>query len=311
MNGMDMFNDIVAIQAIDENKLLLRARDRNYRKAKLTQGIFVVVSVMLPIIGVLFGSKISEVKPFVALFGLVLILIDTTLIDHIQKDSLKRGAKLQEQFDTNVLKLPWNEFLVGARVEPEDVHSLSGKPVSAAREEHFNNWYDPCVSQIPQHLARFVCQRANISYDARLRKKYGTGLLYVTIFFGIVLLLTGLVMKLKFSDLLVTLVIPFMPVLNWALKERLQQVNTANFLTNLCAEWTKMWERALNGVGEDESMRDSRRLQDAIYQHRERSPLVFNWVYYYLREVNEDEAHHASENFVEMAMRKFSEGEKL
>lgn len=303
-------NEIVTCQSRIENKLLLRARERNYRAAKLTQGIIVALSVVLPIIGVLVGPSYPEVWPYVALAGLVLLVLETALIDRMQKDRLKRGAKLQEQFDTDVFELPWNNFVVGSYVEPEDVRALSAKPLSAAREGHFDNWYEPCVSQIPLHLARLVCQRTNISYDERLRKKYGGMLLFLTVIFGVGLLFVGLAMGLKFSDLVMTLFVPFMPVLTWAMEEQQQHANTATALKNLSTEWGKIWSRALAGASEAEVTRDSRCLQDAIYQHRERSPLVFDWVYYRLRAANEDEARHATEDLVARAKKTLTEGAK-
>lgn len=305
----DSKNQIVTRQALAQNKKYLRARDRNYHTAKVTQGIIVTLSIALPVIGILLGSYFPEVRPYVALAGLILLLLETALIDRVQKDRLKRGAKLQEQFDTEVFELTWNKFFVGTRVEPEDVRALSAEPLSATREGHFDNWYEPCVSQLPLHLARLVCQRTNISYDARLRRKYGDNLLILTIIFGIVLLFVGLAMGLKFPDLVMTLLVPFMPILTWALKERLQQANTATSLANLGAEWQKMWARALGGASETEVTRDSRSLQDAIYQHRERSPLVFDWVYYRLRAANEDEAHHAAKELVAAAKCALNGGE--
>ncbi|KVU68288.1 hypothetical protein WK73_24755 [Burkholderia ubonensis] len=194
-------NDIPAQQARAENKLFLRARSRNYRAAKVTQGIIVTLSVLLPIFGVLAGPHHPQVRPYVALSGLVLLLLETALIDRLQKDRMKRGAKLQEQFDTAVFGLPWNRFVAGARVEPEDVRALSAKPLTKAREKHFEAWYEPCVGQLPLHLARLVCQRTNISYDARLRRKYGGRLLVITLVFGVGLLFEGLSMGSKLPDL--------------------------------------------------------------------------------------------------------------
>lgn len=307
---LETMNEIATSQARVENKLLLRARDRNYRTAKLTQGIVVLVLLILPIAGVLVGPSHPEVRPYIALSGLVMLLIETAIIDRLQKDRLKRGAKLQEQFDTEVFNLPWNRFIVGARVEPEDVRALSAKPLSTTREGHFDSWYEPCVGLLPLHLARLVCQRTNISYDARLRRKYGNGLLFLAILFGVGLLFIGLTMRLKLPDLLMTLVVPVMPILTWALKERLQHANTASSLTNLGTEWDKIWMRALGGADKAEITSDSRSLQDAIYQHRERSPLVFDWIYYRLRAANEDEAHHAAEDLVMKAKKVFEEGAK-
>lgn len=51
-------------------------------------------------------------------------------------------------------------------------------------------------------------------------------------------------------------------------------------------------------------------LQDAIYQYRERSPLVFDWVYSIFRSANEDEAHHAAEDLVRKAEKALEEGGK-
>ncbi|AYH43576.1 S-4TM family putative pore-forming effector [Azoarcus sp. DN11] len=301
-------NEFATSQMRPENKLLLRARDRNYRAAKLTQGIVVALSIVLPVIGVLVGTSHPEVRPYVALGGLILLLLETALIDRVLKGWLKRGAKLQEQFDTEVFDLSWNKFVTGARVEPEDVRALSAKPLSVIRERHFDNWYEPCVSQLPKHLARLVCQRTNISYDSRLRRRYGDRLLVLTLLFGVGLLFAGLIMGLSVPELVITLLVPFMPVLSWALKERLQHSNTATSLTNLGNEWDKIWTLALSGASEAEVTRESRNLQDAIYQHRERSPLVFDWVYYRLRTANEDEAHHAAEELVMNAKKALGEG---
>ncbi|OKS58516.1 S-4TM family putative pore-forming effector [Pseudomonas syringae] len=294
-------NNIPTQQASDVNRSLLRARHRNYRAAKVTQGLLVLVSIILPIIGVCVGPQFPEIRPYLALASLILLLMETALFDRIQKDRLKRGAKLQEQFDTDVFGLPWNRFVAGAQVEHEDVRRLSAKPLSKKREAHFHAWYEVCVGRLPLHLARLIGQRTNISYDARLRRRYGGWLLTLTILFGVVLLFVGLYKGLQFPDLIMTLVVPFLPVLTWALRERMQQVNAAISLTNLNGEWEKIWIKALGGADVATLATESRALQDAIYQHRERSPLVFDWVYSTFRPTNEDEAHHAAEDLVHKA----------
>lgn len=294
-------NDIPTQQASDVNRGLLRARHRNYRAAKVTQGLLVLVSIILPVIGVWVGPQIPEIRPYLALASLILLLLETALFDRIQKDRLKRGAKLQEQFDTDVFGLPWNRFVTGAQVEHEDVRRLSAKPLSEKREAHFQAWYEVCVGRLPLHLARLIGQRTNINYDARLRRRYGGWLLTLTLLFGVTLLYIGLYKGLQFPDLIMTLVVPFMPMLTWALRERMQHANAANSLTNLNGEWDKIWNKALSGEDEAALTTESRALQDSIYQHRERSPLVFDWVYFIFRSVSEDEAHHAAEDLVRKA----------
>lgn len=309
---MNIFrNEIPTLQASDENRSLLRARDRNYRAAKVTQGLLVLVSILLPVVGVWIGPQIPEIRPYLALVSLILLVMETALFDRIQKDRLKRGAKLQEQFDTGVFGLPWNRFVTGAPVEHEDVHRLSAKPLSKKREAHFQAWYEVCIGRLPLHLARLIGQRTNISYDARLRRRYGGWLLTLTLLFGVVLLFASLYKGLLFPELIMTFGVPFMPVLTWALRERMQQANAATSLTNLNSEWEKIWIKALGGADAVALTAESRSLQDAIYQHRERSPLVYDWVYSIFRSANEDEAHHAAENLVRKAEKALGEGGRV
>lgn len=297
-------------QASDENRGLLRARHRNYRAAKVTQGVLVLLSIILPVIGVWIGPQEPEIRPYLALASLILLVMETALFDRIQKDRLKLGAKLQEQFDTDVFDLPWNRFVTGAPVEHEDVRRLSAKLLSEKREAHFQAWYEVCIGRLPLHLARLIGQRTNISYDVRLRRRYGDWLLTLTILFGVALLYAGLYKGLQFPELIMTLVVPFLPVLTWALRERMQQANAAISLTNLNGEWEKIWTKALGGADAEALTVESRSLQDAIYQHRERSPLVFDWVYFIFRSANEDEAHHAAEDLVRKAEKALRDGGK-
>lgn len=54
------------------------------------------------------------------------------------------------------------------------MRKLSAKP-SEKREAHFQAWYEVCIGRLPPHLARLIGQRTNISYDARLRRRYEAG----------------------------------------------------------------------------------------------------------------------------------------
>jgi hypothetical protein len=299
-------NEIPFEQARPELVALIRARDRTYRDAKLTQGTFVILSILLPIAGVFLGANYPSLKPFLALSGLILLLVDTAYLNRLQKNRIKRGDKLQEEFDTTVLQLPWNRFVVGAKVDPEDVRAASARPLPQARESQIMCWYEPCVGEVPIQLARLICQRTNISYDARLRRTYGMWLLSGTVALGIILSFVGVAFDLSLSGLLLTVVIPLMPILNWALREYHKQTDTANYLVALKGEFEKLWEKAINGTRSRDLDRRSRELQDAIYQHRASSPLVFDWVYYRLRNRNEDEAQHAAQMLVKKAKESLS-----
>lgn len=294
-------NDIPAEQAKLGHVKLIRARDRTYQSAKLTQGCFITLSIGLPIASVVLAPTFPNLKPYFAMLGLALLLIDVGILDRLQKDRIKRGAKLQEEFDTKVLQLPWNRFVAGTVVDHEDVRAASARRLPEERETQISCWYEPCVAEVPIHLARLICQRTNISYDSRLRRKYGNWLLNTTVTLFLVLMFFGLVFELSLSEMLLTVLVPFTPFANWVLREYRKQVDTAASLATLKAEFEKLWEKALANTSPEELKKGSRELQDAIYQHRASNPLVFDWVYYRLRNRNEDEARHAAQELVQQA----------
>ncbi|MCW5595256.1 MAG: hypothetical protein KIT42_05220 [Rhodocyclaceae bacterium] len=280
---------------------LLRARYRAYRNAKIVQGLFVLLTIALPIFSIPLAEACPSVKEYLALTALLLLLLDVGIFDRLQKDWMKKGAKLQEEFDVRVLGMQWKGLVAGAKVDHEDVHAASARPLRKKRESQLTPWYEPCVGEVPLPFGRLICQRTNISYDARLRKRYGNFLLLGSIALCVVLLYAALAFHLNFSALVLTVGVPLTPVLGWALREQRRQADAAITLANLKSEFEKLWERALVGAKAKELEQGSRELQDALYRHRAASPLVFDWVYDCLRSANEDEAHHAAQRLVAQA----------
>jgi hypothetical protein len=294
---MTTSNNIPSEQKSPDLVKLLRARANTYRVAKWSQGLFVLASILLPVLSAWLG-KWDDAKPYFAAAGLVLLFLDVALLDRLQKDRVKRGAKLQEEFDTRLMKLPWNRFVSGEKVSPEDVRQASVKLLSPKREVEIASWYESCIGDVPLHVGRLVCQRTNISYDQRLRRRYGGWLLSVTTLAGGVLCLVALAMDSKMSEVILTFAVPFTPVLAWALRENRKQLDTAASLERLQIEFQRVWMEAMAGADREQLEVRSRQLQDAIYQHRASAPLVFDWIYRCMRAKNEDEAHHAAQALV-------------
>lgn len=293
-----MRNHIPAMQQAPELVALLRARFRTYRSAKRTQALFVTFAIGLPMASAFLAPTYPDLKPFLAVTSLLLLLLDTGLVERIQKERLKRGARLQEEFDVEVLGLNWNQSLSGSKVDHEDVRAASAKPLSKKRESQLIPWYEPCVGAVPLHLGRLICQRTNISYDGRLRRTYASFLLGAAIVLGIALALLGISRGLTVSELLVAVTLPCLPLFAWALREHFKQAETASALTTLKSQFETLWKQAMAGEAIAELERGSRELQDSIFRHRASSPLVFDWVYDRLRNSNEDEARHAAECLV-------------
>lgn len=293
-------NDITELQAKPEMVRLIWARDKTYQAAKYTQGWFVFWTVAVPVIGALTSGLWPGLKPPLALISLLLLFLDVGLIDRLQKERLKRGAKLQEEFDTKAFGLQWNKFVAGDKVPPEDVTEAASAAMPAKRKKEIEAWYEASVSRVPLAYGRLVCQRTNISYDSRLRRRYGNWLFSVTLVLAIIVLVAGVLLDPKFTDVILGLAM-VTPMLSWALREHRKQLDTCNSLQNLQSEFKTVWTKALDGASDEELKVGSRQLQDAIYQHRANAPLVFDWAYYRMRTQNENEAHVAAEEFVNQA----------
>jgi len=179
--------------------------------------------------------------------------------------------------------MPPNDFLVGGNVDHEEVFELSEKPFDVEGERRLRDWYPVAVNQVPLLVGRILCQRENLLYDSCVRKTYGAVLSWGLIVLIVLLSLCSLAMDLKLEALILTVLVPAMPIIIWALREKYRQGDTIDTLVRLKAESEKLWKTAAAGMNEGAAAERSRELQDAIFSHRVSSPLVFDFLYRYRR----------------------------
>lgn len=300
-------NEIVDHQNKEHRLELLRAQRSYYRRAKRLQTVLLVCALALPWAASFWGPDDREVRPMLALLSVVVLLLDIGVATRLQRDWVKTAARIQEQFDTEVLGLPWNQFVVGSRADPESIRSVTRQPMTDAQRKNLTGWYERCVGSVPLPLGRLVCQRTNITYDMRVRKGYAWGCLTVAVVLFLICLIHGIHEGLTLSDQLLKVVVPFIPLAAFVLREHRKQSDAVETLITLKAEVEKLWIRALKEPSSIELQQDSRNLQDAIYRNRTANPLVYDWVYWLSRKLNEDAARHAAEILVAEAKRSLSE----
>ncbi|EON11733.1 S-4TM family putative pore-forming effector [Pandoraea sp. SD6-2] len=283
---------------------LLQAQRLFYARAKRYQNSFAVIAFLLPVVGAIFGARFPGIRPFLGFGSILVLLLEVGIIARKQRDDCRRGAKVQEQFDTEVLMLDWNRLVAGGKVDAEDIRAIASKPLQDAERKRLLNWYEPAISRLPLAVGRLICQRTNVTYDMRVRRMYAGTLLASAIVLVVILTLVGLCLELTLNEFISTWYLPVLPFAAFVLREHRKQGDTVETLTTLKGEVDKLWDRALNGASSDELTAGSRALQDAIYRHRASNPLVFDWLYNRLRARNEDVAQHATETLVAEAQRK-------
>ncbi|SFF24343.1 S-4TM family putative pore-forming effector [Paracidovorax wautersii] len=290
-------SDISTRQSDDTAQQLLKARSVTTGRAKLVQGLMVTVSLGLCLAAIAASIWWEGAKPYVVVAALFVSILDVAMVDRWIKAQVKQDAKLAELFDCSVLQLERNKFLTGKEIRPEEIGTAARKIKKKNLPDP--NWYStPLLSQLPIYEARLVCQRANLVWDRSQRTLYRRILLGVAV--GVAV--AGGIASLATDPHLVPLVLaiaPLSPFALWALRENNRHLDTTITLDRLEGEVQNILNLAKNQTPVQELTHKSRELQDAIFNHRASSPLVFNWLYKLGRDKNEAEMKDSADYWVQ------------
>jgi SMODS-associating 4TM effector domain len=258
--------------------LLLKARQRVYREATGFQIVQLIATVLLPLAGAALATFVASSRPWVALYGLIVTVIDVFWIDRSQRDRSKTAAKISEKFDCGALRLPWNAFAVGKQINAETIDAAARK--WSGDERKLLDWYSDIDGTAPLGLARVVCQRTNLWYDSSLRRSYGKVLVCLVVIVVLMLVLVASLRDLPFLDL-VAVAATVSPTVIWAARERYRQLDAADSAEMIMAEAEKLLEQVrAGGCSDAECERRSREFQDAIYARRVANPLILPLIYW-------------------------------
>lgn len=291
-------HQITTLQNEEPQLKLLRARTQIYSHASRVLVAQLILTLLLPALGTVLVIFVPVARPYVAAFALVITGLDVLVLDRRQKLLIKQAAKVVESFDCAVLALPWDRFNVGEPLEFEDVHAAARAYSMRRDDSALKDWYPSAVANAPLHLARIICQRANLRYDSHLRRSYGKIIASVASAILLFLLVGGFIQDLKLTDW-VLIMTPASPILTWAAREYYRQNDTANSLEEHLKAANALWARALAGeCGADKCLSQSREFQNAIYYRRAYSPLIVPLLYRFKRLHLEDDMNEAATDFL-------------
>jgi hypothetical protein len=290
-------SDISQRQNSDDSLRLLRARSHLYAQAVRYQKVQLVGVVIVPILLGIIGVLVPWSRPYVALIALLVTVLDTAWLDRQQRRLIKLAGQVSEVFDCDLLRMPWNGFVVGAQPDA----SVIDRAATEWRDgdERLRDWYPTVVDTAPMHLARIACQRTNLWYDSTLRRRYGRGLLVIAAVLAGALLACGLMVRLPLLDVVLTALVPATPLLIWGLRDYFRQSDAAGAIEGLKGEAEKVYElAAAGGLSIAECEARSREFQDAIYLRRISNPLPPPWLYRLLRGGLENQMNESAAAFV-------------
>ena len=153
----------------------LKAQRVAYSQCKTYQvldSVAIIMAISLPLIAI-FNQELVNIFGAIGVLWTIFYLI----AENFRKTKATQGAKIQEQFDTELFDLPWNDILCKAKINRDSQKELSNKYTGTDLEDWYSTEID---SHLPHELAVLLCQRINFSWELHLRKHF-VRFLWITI----------------------------------------------------------------------------------------------------------------------------------
>lgn len=290
--GLSMLNSIPQDQNSELHIRQLKAQRSLYSRSKALRGLQVLLAIPIALGWSVAASFFPKLQIWATLWGISVTLLDTCVIDNFQESCRKTAATIQELFDCEVLRIEWNESLAGPEPAPEIVskHSRSNRG-------SLENWYPVAVGDLPLDAARIICQRSNLSWDADLRRIYNGLILALLIIVVAVALVIGLFNGMTLQNFVLAILAPLSPSIHWVIKEYRAQRRAAEASDQLRSRADRLWRELLSGTVEN-PIRQSRCLQDELFENRRSNPAIFDWLYNILRKRHEERMNYAAVELV-------------
>lgn len=279
---------IVQRQEMPENIELLAAQRNIYSRVKIIIGLQMLLSIPIAICAAITTIVKPELKGYLALWGILVVVFDLFVFTPWVKKLRDNSARIQELFDTKVLGLDWNEISVGKRPEPELVHEEAKK--HGMEEEDVANlrkWYPVIIDKVPESCGIIICQRSNVWWDARMRRKYAFSIRVILVSIALLLLGYGLYEKKDIFEFLAYILAPLASTYVFGYRQMMEHSDAADRLDKLRELSEKIWADALAGKDVAALQVKCRALQDQIFDHRKRNPPIFDFVFRWFRDGNE------------------------
>jgi len=297
-------NNICQQQNTERGLELLAAQRQLYSDAKKIQIISVVIGVPVVIAWSILGAIFPPFVVYAALWGITATFLDLLVFSRLQKSVQEKAAKIQQIFDCEVLQFDWAKLNCGIRIEPEAIVDASNKyKRKNPNYSGLRDWYPISVCQLPLHQARIVCQRSNIWWDAKLRRRYSKWIIIILITLTIIVFLISLVGGISLEKFLLAVIAPLAPAFVLCLRQYTEHNEAAARLDRLQENAEKILEKTISKKLTDLDIEiESYSLQTEIYDNRRRSPSILDWFYSRLRRKHEEQMNKGAESLVKELM---------
>ena len=275
-------NDITTRQNNPNFIELLKAQRVAYSQCKKFQ-IFDVVSIIIAILFPLLTLKYPSYQNAINAFG-VLWTASYLLTEVYRKNKTTQGAIIQEQFDTELYNLKWNEVLCKEKANIDTIQDLASK----YSKNDLHNWYSTKIDNtLPNEISILMCQRINFSWEISQRQKFVTFLSIIAVLYYGIYIVIGFKNNVGFFDLLVML----SPSISFLVYSVLNVISLRSHVKSK-NETLKFIDRELENFKQSKASLPKtetlRQIQDVVFTERTVPEKVPDWFYRLNKSKNEN-----------------------
>ena len=242
-------NNIPEIQNSQQSLDRLAAQRQIYSDSKTVAVLQMILTVPVVAICLILANFCFDLKIYVAYGGILIVLLDILVLTHWIDSLREKGAKIQELFDCKVLNLKWYNLKVGQSPDRETIIKYSSKYYRKNSKEAkpLKDWYPVDIQELRMPLARLVCQKSNLYWDAELRKCYACAIVSIVGILVVCGILLGFLIDLTLEEWLMAIVVPLMPAILWGIRQYQAHQASASRQQRLKKYVDRLWDDTLGG----------------------------------------------------------------
>ncbi|WP_152990745.1 S-4TM family putative pore-forming effector [Sphaerimonospora mesophila] len=287
---------IATAQNTDYSRRLLAAQSRLYTDAKRIHDVRVATVVVLAIATVALALTLPDLRLVVGTIGGALTFLWSIMASGREKRRRREAVYVQEEFDTHVFGLPWNNFAADHPSPTVIVESAA-----RYRGNRTKDWY-PDTRNVVRPLDVLICQRSNLGWGSSMHRLYAaclTGAVVLLVVAGVVV---ALIARLSAADALTAVLIPFLGPVRELVEMVQANRDSGDMKAKTEAKVLDLWSRGLKDAGAV-TIDDCRAVQDRILSIRQSNAHVPDWLDNIRRSHNEALMQESAEHMIEEAVR--------
>lgn len=293
---------------IEEKQLKRLAAQRQlYREGKKLQVLQFIISVPLSMVVSISALLYPAIQNWAAAWALTSFFIYALSLQ--ESKFREKAAKIQELFDCEVLQMEWNQFACNGLPDNDDIVLYSNKYL--VKEKNFNAfinppWYESSTDDLPISIGRIMCQRENISWEARSRRRYAMVIMAIAIVIVLISVVIACYLNLQMLSFVMNILLPLFPAFYWSFNIYKENRKSSEYMVQIQEQIQRLLEKVKDDMASEEELKKaSRELQNEIFNKRRDTQSVFDWIYKRFRDKDELLERDKAETIVKDILKRF------